>query len=72
MASTFVFALSSFTYEDPETYDNCGAYSVAMANNEDSSDSQTYFEDIDYWNTACEDAGGCPCTILDPVYLSPN
>ncbi len=67
-AVVFVLALSSFTNaQDPETFDNCGDYALAMANNEGPSDAQTYFDTIDFWNTACENAGGCPCTIIDPA-----
>jgi hypothetical protein len=50
---------------------NCNDYGYDMAMIEDSpSDTNDQFmESQAFWIQACVNAGGCPCEILEPVYI---
>jgi hypothetical protein len=51
---------------------NCNDYGYDMAQIEDTPD-QSYAEFManqKFWIGACNDAGGCPCEMLDPITLN--
>jgi hypothetical protein len=60
--------MSSFTVEDPETFDNCIDFAIGSADNSGFG-GLAYFADMLNAYDFCEENGGCPCETLEPVII---
>lgn len=58
--------------DNSRTYNDCRKYAAAMVSSESGGQAMSiaaFAYGMGYWTGACEAAGGCPCTILDPVEI---
>jgi hypothetical protein len=66
---------ASIQEDDLGTYSDCTKYEAGMVRAGSGGQPMsvaTLMYDMGFWHGACEAAGGCPCTVLDPVELDPR